>query len=206
MSMTTRSTTAGEVPAQRGAAQIEGAEIRPIKLHVTEEDLVELRRRIEATRLPTEERVDDRSQGVQLATMRELARYWSAEYDWRWCEARLYALPQFRTRIDGVDSLFIHVWSPHPDALPLILTHGWPGSDVEMLEFIGPLTDPTAHRERAEDAFPGEIWRSPRSWFELSYRALNYFNEVDRGGHFAAWEEPELFTTEVRAAFRSLRS
>ena len=390
--------------------------IRPFQLEIPEEQLNDLRRRIEATRWPSKELVDDRSQGVQLATMRELARYWTTEYDWRKCEARLNALPQFTTEIDGVDIHFIHVRSPHEDALPLIMTHGWPGSVVELLETVGPLTDPTAHGGEAEDAFhlvlpsipgygfsgepadldwdaarigqawaelmsrigysryvaqggdrgavitdamarhapegllgvhinvliavvvpgvaeqlpgeseqereafdalntfttdgsgyflematrpqtigyalldspvalaawmldhdtdgyykiagafvdgrptgnltkehivdnvtlywltgtgasaardywedgrararfaveppppasvpvgfttfPDEVWAAPRSWVEVAYPDLAYFNEVDRGGHFAAWEEPELFSTEVRAAFSSLR-
>jgi len=389
-------------------------EIRPFQLDVPEEKLADLRRRIEATRLPTKELVDDRSQGVQLATIEKLARYWTTEYDWRRCEARLNALPQFMTEIDGVDIHFIHVRSPHEDALPLIMTHGWPGSVIELLESIGPLTDPTAHGGDAEDAFhlvlpslpgygfssepkelgwnvgrvgvawaelmkrlgydryvaqggdvgaavtdtmgrqapdgligihtnllvavlaiadklpaesdqekaahaarkvftesgfgyflematrpqtigyalldspvasaawmldhdtdsyykiagafvddnptgnltrdhildnitlywltgtgisaarsywedgraraaaagqpppptavpagfttfPGEIWATPRSWAEAAYPGLAYFNEVDRGGHFAAWEEPELFSSELRAAFRGVR-
>jgi pimeloyl-ACP methyl ester carboxylesterase len=393
-----------------------GSVIRPFHLAVPEEALTDLRRRLAATRWPSRELVSDRSQGVQLATMQQLCRYWAAEYDWRRCEARLNALPQFTTQIDGVDIHFLHVRSPHPDALPLIMTHGWPGSVVELLETVGPLTDPPAHGGRPEDAFdlvlpslpgygfsgeptevgwdlgrtarawaelmrrlgydryvaqggdvgagvtdamgrqapegllgihtnllvpalgspmptdseqeraaadaiatfqrtgngyfveqatraqtvgyalldspvalaawmidhdtdayykiagafvdgrpsgnltrdhlldnitlywltgtgasaarsyweaygadapaaaaaagqapvdvsvpvgfttfPGEIWRTPRSWAEQCYPTLSYFNEVDRGGHFAAWEEPELFATEVRAAFRSLR-
>ncbi|MGY1739471.1 MULTISPECIES: epoxide hydrolase family protein [unclassified Blastococcus] len=397
------------------AAQETGQAIRPIRLDVPEEALTELRRRLAATRWPTRELVTDRSQGVQLAPMQELARYWATEYDWRRCEARLNALPQFVTRIDGVDVHFLHVRSPHADALPLVMTHGWPGSVVELLETVGPLTDPTAHGGDAGDAFhlvlpslpgyglsgeptepgwdvarvgrawaelmtrlgydryvaqggdvgagvtdamgrqapsgllgihlnllvtalggslpgdteeeraaldalatfraggfayfleqatrpqtigyalldspvalaawmldhdtdsyykiaraftdgrptgnltrdhvldnitlywltgtgasaarsywdsygvaataaaaarapvdvsvpvgfttfPGEIWRTPRRWAEQSYPTLAYFNEVDRGGHFAAWEEPELFTTEVRAAFRPVRA
>jgi pimeloyl-ACP methyl ester carboxylesterase len=397
-------------------AKAENGAIRPYDVDIPQEDLHDLRRRIAATRWPTKELVPDRSQGVQLATLQELARYWTTEYDWRKCEARLNALPQFTTEIDGVEIHFIHVRSPHEDALPLIMTHGWPGSVVELLETVGPLTDPTAHggsagdafhlvlpslpgygfssepaelgwdaartgrawgelmhrlghtryvaqggdvgalvtdlmgrqaveglvgyhlnlltavlavgeqlpkeseQERAaaeavaafredgfgyflematrpqtigyslldspvglaawmldhdtdgyykmsrafgegepvgnltretivdnitlywltgtaasaarsywEDAralaaslasgqappevtvpvgfttFPGEIWASPRSWVEAVYPGLAYFNEVDKGGHFAAWEEPELFSTEVRAAFRSLR-
>jgi pimeloyl-ACP methyl ester carboxylesterase len=376
-----------------------------------------LRRRIAATRWPTRELVTDRSQGVQLGPLRELARYWAAEYDWRKCEAKLNALPQFTTTIDGLDVHFIHVKSAHANALPLIMTHGWPGSIIELLETIDPLTDPTAHGGRAEDAFhlvlpsipgygfsdeptelgwgpirighawdelmrrlgytryvaqggdvgsqvtdamgrlgleglvaihtnlltpalgdakalsaspptegeqaaldalatfsesgigyfleqatrpetigyalldspialaawmidhdtdsyqkiarvfdngqpsgnltrehivdnimlywltgtgasaarsyweegqenaraagqaptpvsipvgfttfPGEIWRTPRSWVERAYPNTVYFNEVDKGGHFAAWEEPDLFATELRAAFRTLRS
>jgi pimeloyl-ACP methyl ester carboxylesterase len=389
---------------------------RSFQIEIPEEELAELRRRIDATRWPSKELVEDRSQGVQLATMQELARYWTTEYDWRNAEAKLNALPQFTTEIDGVDIHFIHVRSQHEDALPLIMTHGWPGSVMELLETVGPLTDPTAHGGKAEDAFhlvlpslpgygfsgepaelgwdasrtarawaelmhglgytryvaqggdvgalvtdlmgrqaveglvgyhlnlltavlaigdqlpkeseqeraaaaalatfredgfayflematrpqtigyalldspvalaawlldhdtdsyykissafvdgepagnltrdhildnitlywltgtaasaarsywedaralaaalasgqpppavsvpvgfttfPGEIWASPRSWVEAVYPGVAYFNEVDRGGHFAAWEEPELFSTEVRAAFRSLR-
>jgi pimeloyl-ACP methyl ester carboxylesterase len=388
-------------------------DIDPFRVDMPEEAIADLRRRVAATRLPTKELVDDRSQGVQLATIQELARYWATDYDWRACEAKLNALPQFKTGIDGVDIHFIHVKSPHADALPLIMTHGWPGSVIELLEVVGPLTDPTAHGGRAEDAFdlalpslpgygfsgepaevgwnpgriarawaelmrrlgytryvaqggdvgasvtdtmgrqapeglagihmnllvttlggamlpaeseqeraaadaiatfrasgfgyfleqatrpqtigyalldspvalaawmldhdtdayykisrafldgqpsggltrdhildnitvywltgtgasaareywesgraqalaagqappevslpvgfttfPGEIFRAPRSWVEKAYPNLTYFNQVDRGGHFAAWEEPELFTTEIRAAFRSLR-
>ncbi|SHN55275.1 Pimeloyl-ACP methyl ester carboxylesterase [Geodermatophilus obscurus] len=393
-----------------------GSAVHPFRVDVPDEELTELRRRIAATRWPSPELVPDRSQGVQSATMRELARYWAGEYDWRRCEARLNALPQFTTEIDGVQVHFVHVRSPHADALPLIMTHGWPGSVIELLDSIGPLTDPTAHGGRAEDAFhlvlpslpgygfsgeptelgwdvgrvaqawaelmrrlgytryvaqggdvgagvtdvmgrqapegllgihmnllvtalggpqfptdtegeraaaaaiatfqasgfayflematrpqtigyaqldspvalaawlldhdtdsydkiarafvdgrptgnltrdrivdnitlywltgtgasaarsywdnygvaavqaraaqplpevavpvgfttfPGEIWRTPRSWADQSYPTLSYFNEVDRGGHFAAWEEPELFATEVRAAFRPLRT
>jgi pimeloyl-ACP methyl ester carboxylesterase len=386
------------------------------QVETPEEQLAELRRRIEATRWPSKELVADRSQGVQLATLQALARYWTSEYDWRKAEARLNALPQFTTEIDGVEIHFIHVRSRHENALPLIMTHGWPGSVIELLDTVGPLTDPTAHggtpgvafhlvlpslpgygfsgepadlgwdaartgrawaelmrrlgytryvaqggdvgalvtdlmgrqaveglvgyhlnlltavlaigehlpkeseQERAaaqavatfrqdgfgyflematrpqtisyalldspvglaawlldhdtdsyykiagafvdgkptgnltrdtivdnitlywltgtaasaarsywEDAralaaslasgqappavtvpvgfttFPGEIWASPRSWVEAVYPGLAYFNEVDKGGHFAAWEEPDLFTAEMRAAFSSLR-
>jgi pimeloyl-ACP methyl ester carboxylesterase len=390
--------------------------VRPFSVNVPEEDLVELRRRIAATRWPSKELVPDRSQGVQLATMQELAAYWASDYDFGRLEARLNALPQFTTEIDGLDIHFIHVRSPHENALPLIMTHGWPGSVVELLDTVGPLTDPTAHGGDAEDAFhlvlpsipgyglsgeptelgwdeghigvawaelmrrlgytryvaqggdvgafvtnamgrqapegllgihlnvlaaavglkdqlpaeseqeraahdalttfttdgvagvleqstrpqtigyslldspvamaawmldhdtdsyykisrafvdgepvgnltrdnivdditlywltgtgasaprwfwesgraqaaagaagqappavsvpvgfttfPGELWAAPRSWVEVVFPGLAYFNEVDRGGHFAAWEEPELFSSEVRAAFRSLR-
>ncbi len=397
-----------------GTAAETATDVRPFQVEIPEEELAELRRRIEATRWPSSELVDDRSQGVQLATMQALARYWTTDYDWRKCEERLNALPQFTTEIDGVDIHFIHVKSPHDDALPLIMTHGWPGSVIELLETVGPLTDPTAHGGDAEDAFhlvlpslpgyglsaepreigwdaghvgvawaelmsrlgytryvaqggdvgaavtdvmsrqapdgllgvhtnllvaalgiadqlpaesekeraardafaefresgfgyflematrpqtigyalldspvalaawmldhdtdsyykisrafvdeqpagnltrehildnitlywltgtgasaarnywddgraralaagqapppasvpvgfttfPGEIWATPRSWAEAAYPGLAYFNEVDKGGHFAAWEEPELFSTEVRAAFSSLR-
>ena len=389
--------------------------IRPFHVDVPQEELDDLRRRIAATRWPSKELVADRSQGVQLEALQALVRYWETDYDWRKAEAKLNALPQFTTEIDGVDIHFIHVKSQHDGALPLIMTHGWPGSVIELLDSVGPLTDPTAHGGSAEDAFhlvlpslpgygfsgepaeigwnvgriakawaelmrrlgyaryvaqggdvgasvtdamgrqapdgllgihtnllvtilagspmpgdteeeraaldaiatfrasgfgyflematrpqtigyalldspvalaawmldhdtdayykiagafgggepsgnltrdnildnitaywltgtgasaarsywengqaaaaaqaagqappevkipvgfttfPGEIWRSPRSWVEAAYPTLTYFNEVDKGGHFAAWEEPELFTTEVRAAFKALR-
>jgi pimeloyl-ACP methyl ester carboxylesterase len=182
----------------------EATAIRPFHLEIPDEQLDDLRRRIEATRWPTKELVDDRSQGVQLATMKELARYWTTEYDWRKCEARLNALPQFTTEIDGGDIHFIHVKSPHEDAMPLIMTHGWPGSVVELLETVGPLTDPTAHGGDAEDAFhlvlpslpgygfspePKELgWDSPRvaqAWAELM-RRLGYSRYVAQGGDVGA--------------------
>jgi hypothetical protein len=160
------STTAGPRPTSPGAAT-ENATIRPFRVEVPEEDLVELRRRIDATRWPKRETVGDDSQGVPLALMQELARYWATEYDWRKCEARLNALPQFMTEIDGLDIHFVHVRSKHEDALPLVVCHGWPGSPVEQLKLIGPLTDPTAHGASASDAFhlvipsmPGGVWRS----------------------------------------------
>jgi pimeloyl-ACP methyl ester carboxylesterase len=178
--------------------------IREFQIDVPEEQLAELRRRIEATRLPSKELVDDRSQGVQLATIRALARYWATDYDWRKCEARLNALPQFMTEIDGVDIHFIHVRSPHEDAMPLIMTHGWPGSVVELLETVGPLTDPTAHGGTHEDAFhlvmpsipgygfsgePAEVgWESGRigqAWAELMNR-LGYRRYVAQGGDVGA--------------------
>jgi pimeloyl-ACP methyl ester carboxylesterase len=398
------------LPAAARAATGDPA-IRPFQVNVPEADLVDLRRRVLATRWPARETVNDQSQGVQLAKLKELVRYWGTEYDWRKVEAKLNALPMFVTEIDGLDIHFIHVRSKHANALPLIITHGWPGSILELLKVIGPLTDPTAHGGSAEDAFdlvlpsmpgygfsglptesgwnpdriarawdvlmkrlgykqyvsqggdwgsvisdvmarqapvgllgihvnmpatvppaaakamnagepapaglsdaetaaydqlstffkkngaygammstrpqtvgyglsdspvglaawmydkfaqwtysggdpersltkdemldgisiywltnsaissaqlywennannfnavsisipaavtifPGEIYRAPRSWVEQSYHKLIYFNEVDKGGHFAAWEEPELFATEIRAAFRTLR-
>jgi pimeloyl-ACP methyl ester carboxylesterase len=179
-------------------------ETRPFRVEVPQEEIDELRRRVAATRWPTKELVGDRSQGVQLATNQELARYWTAEYDWRRCEAKLNALPQFMTEIDGVDIHFIHVRSPHENALPLIMTHGWPGSVVELLETVGPLTDPTAHGGRAEDAFhlvlpsipgygfsgePTEIgWnagRTAKAWAELM-RRLGYTRYVAQGGDVGA--------------------
>jgi pimeloyl-ACP methyl ester carboxylesterase len=177
-----------------------GTEIRPFRVETSDEAIADLRRRIAATRWPSRELVADRSQGVQLATIQELARYWTTEYDWRACETRLNALPQFKTTIDGVDVHFIHVKSPHENALPLIMTHGWPGSVIELLETIGPLTDPTAHGGSAEDAFhlvlpsipgygfsaePVEIgWYSGRvaqAWAELM-RRLSYPRYVAQGG------------------------
>jgi pimeloyl-ACP methyl ester carboxylesterase len=130
-----------------------GIEIRPFHIDIPEEELAELRRRIQATRWPERETVDDASQGVQLATIQELARYWADEYDFERVEARLNAYPQFITEVDGLDIHFIHVRSPHEDALPLIVTHGWPGSVIEQLKIIDPLTNPTAHGGSASDAF-----------------------------------------------------
>src|SRR6266571_16537 len=324
--------------------------IRPFKVDVPEEQLSDLRRRIAATRWPEQETVADASQGVQLATMKKLVRYWGTEYDFRRFEARLNALPQFITEIDGLEIHLIHVKSPHKNALPLIITHGWPGSVFEMLNVVGPLSDPTAHGGDAKDAFdvvvpsmpgyapadvakalasggpapsglsmeesraweqlkflytkgigyatemalrpqtlygladspvalaawmldhdarsykdiarafdgnpvdnltrdevldnitltwvtnsgvssgrlywentlgffdvkgvtvpaavsvfPRELYQAPRSWAEQAYPNLIYFNEVDQGNHFAAWQEPELFSEEIRAAFRPLR-
>jgi pimeloyl-ACP methyl ester carboxylesterase len=182
----------------------EAAAIRPFHIEVPEEQLAELRRRIEATRWPSSELVDDRSQGVQLATIQALARYWATEYDWRACEARLNALPQFTTEIDGVEIHFIHVRSRHENALPLIMTHGWPGSVIELLDSVGPLTDPTAHGGTPEDAFdlvlpslPGygfsgeptelgwESGRIARAWAELMGR-LGYTRYVAQGGDVGA--------------------
>jgi pimeloyl-ACP methyl ester carboxylesterase len=179
-------------------------EISPFQLEILDEQLDDLRRRIEATRWPSKELVDDRSQGVQLATMKELARYWTTDHDWRACEARLNALPQFTTEVDGVDIHFIHVRSPHEDALPLIMTHGWPGSVIELLETVGPLTDPTAYGGDAEDAFhlvmpslpgygfsgePADLgWDSGRvaqAWAELMSR-LGYTRYVAQGGDVGA--------------------
>src|SRR5204862_8141839 len=127
--------------------------VRPFSFNVPEAELTELRRRINATKWPERETVADASQGVQLATMQELARYWGADYDFRRFEARLNALPQFMTEIDGLDIHFIHVRSQHEHALPLIVTHGWPGSVIEQLKIIDPLTNPTAHGASASDAF-----------------------------------------------------
>jgi pimeloyl-ACP methyl ester carboxylesterase len=185
-------------------AKAENGAIRPYDLDIPQEDLDDLRRRIAATRWPSKELVADRSQGVQLATLLALARYWTSDYDWRKCEARLNALPQFTTQIDGVDIHFIHVKSPHENALPLIMTHGWPGSVIELLESIGPLTDPPAHGGRAEDAFhlvlpslpgygfsaePTELgWTQGRTglaWAELM-RRLGYTRYVAQGGDVGA--------------------
>ena len=174
--------------------------IRPFTVEIPEAEIEALRARLTATRWPSRELVADRSQGVQLATTEELVRYWGTDYDWRACEAKLNALPQFRTEIDGVDIHFIHVKSPHRDALPLIMTHGWPGSVIELLGAIGPLTDPAAHGGRAGDAFdlvlpslpgygfsgePAEVGWGPgrvaRAWAELMHR-LGYTRYVAQGG------------------------
>jgi pimeloyl-ACP methyl ester carboxylesterase len=179
-------------------------EIRPFTVDIPEKELTELRRRIEATRWPSKELVEDRSQGVQLATLQELARYWTTDYDWRKAEAKLNALPQFTTEIDGVAIHFIHVKSAHENALPLIMTHGWPGSVIELLDTVGPLTDPTAHGGAAEDAFhlvlpslPGygfsgepavlgwDAGRTARAWAELM-RRLGYARYVAQGGDVGA--------------------
>jgi len=174
--------------------------IRPFRIDVPEGELTELRRRINATVWPERETVADRSQGVQLATMQKLARYWATEHDWRKVEARLNALPQFVTEIDGLDIHFIHVRSKHENALPLIVTHGWPGSIVEQLKIIEPLADPTAHGANAADAFhlvipslPGYGYsgkpaatgwdpaRIARAWIALMQR-LGYTRYVAQGG------------------------
>jgi pimeloyl-ACP methyl ester carboxylesterase len=178
--------------------------IRPFEVHVPDEALADLKRRIAATRWPERETVTDQSQGVQLATTQKLARYWETHYDWRKCEARLNAVPQFITEIDGLDIHFVHVRSKHEDALPLIVTHGWPGSVVEQLKIVGPLTDPTAHGAAASDAFhlvipsmPGygfsgkpstTGWDPPRiarAWVTLMKR-LGYTKFVAQGGDWGA--------------------
>jgi pimeloyl-ACP methyl ester carboxylesterase len=174
--------------------------IKPFTVDIEQGAIDDLRRRIDATRWPTKELVADRSQGVQLAATRALARFWTTEYDWRKCEARLNALPQFQTELDGLNIHFIHVKSPYANALPLVMTHGWPGSIIELLEVIGPLTDPTAHGGSEEDAFhlvlpsvpgygfsdePTEVGWGPirigRAWHELMQR-LGYNRYVAQGG------------------------
>jgi pimeloyl-ACP methyl ester carboxylesterase len=179
-------------------------DIRPFHVEIPEEQIDDLRRRIAAMRWPSKELVEDRSQGVQLATLQELARYWTTDYDWRKAEAKLNALPQFTTEIDGVEIHFIHVKSAHDNALPLIMTHGWPGSVIELLEAVGPLTEPTAHGGSAEDAFhlvlpslpgygfsgePTEVGWDPgrvaRAWAELM-RRLGYTRYVAQGGDVGA--------------------
>jgi len=174
--------------------------IRPFKINVPQKELDDLRRRVLATKWPKPETVKDASQGVQFATMQKLASYWAKEYDWRKIEAKLNALPQFMTTIDGLDIHFIHVRSKHPNALPIIITHGWPGSIIEQMKVIGPLTDPTAYGGKAEDAFdvvipslPGhgfsgqpnatgwEIVRVAKAWIELM-KQLGYKKYVAQGG------------------------
>ena len=179
-------------------------DIRSFEVDVPQEQLDDLRRRVESTRWPTKELVEDRSQGVQLATLRALARYWTTEYDWRKFEARLNALPQFTTVIDGVEIHFIHVKSRHKNSMPMIMTHGWPGSVIEFLETVGPLTDPTKYGGTPDDAFdlvlpslpgygfsgePTELgWdsgRIARAWAKLMER-LGYTRYVAQGGDVGA--------------------
>jgi pimeloyl-ACP methyl ester carboxylesterase len=200
-----RQITAGEVPLpEKLSAAAEDKSIRPFHVNIPEEQLVDLRRRIAATRWPGQETVSDRSQGAQLANLKELMRYWGTGYDWRKAEAKLNALTQFVTTIDGVDIHFIHVRSRHKNALPVIITHGWPGSIIEQLKIIGPLTDPTAHGGSAEDAFDVVIPSLPgfgfsgkptvtgwdpdhiaRVWAELMKR-LGYTRYVAQGGDWGA--------------------
>ena len=186
-----------ELPAEK-------SEIRPLRVNVPEAELAELRKRISATRWPDRETVTDQTQGVQLATTQALARYWATDYDWRKVEAKLNALPNFITEIDGLDIHFIHVRSKHENALPLIVTHGWPGSIIEQLKIIGPLTDPTAHGGKVEDAFDVVIPSMPgygfsgkptspgwdpahiaRAWVVLMKR-LGYTKFVAQGGDWGA--------------------
>ena len=178
--------------------------IRPFHVNVPETELTELRRRINSTRWPDRETIADESQGAPLATIQKLARYWATDYDWRRCEAKLNALPQFITEIDGLDIHFIHVRSKHENAFPLIVTHGWPGSVIEQLKIIDPLTNPTAHGGSASDAFhlvipslPGygfsarpttSGWgpeRTARAWVVLMQR-LGYTQFVAQGGDLGA--------------------
>ena len=197
--------TVAEPAAAPAVIEIVGDEaIRPFRFRATDEQLADLKRRIAATIFPESETVPDASQGVQLATMEKLARYWANDYDWRKCEARLNALPNFLTEIDGLDIHFIHVRSRHENALPIIITHGWPGSIVEQLKIIGPLTDPTAHGGTPEDAFDVVIpsmpgygfsgkptaagWNPPRiaqAWITLMKR-LGYTRFLAQGGDWGA--------------------
>jgi len=198
---TVTSPTLSSTPA---AAENNDTAIRPFRVTIPEKQLAELRRKIADTRWPTKELVGDRSQGVQLATLKALAHYWATDYDWRKAEAKLNALPQFVTKIDGVDIHFIHVKSRHENAMPLIMTHGWPGSVLELLDTVGPLTDPTKHGGTAADAFhvvlpslpgygfsgePSELgWESGRiahAWAELMKR-LGYTRYVAQGGDVGA--------------------
>src|SRR5215207_3717737 len=204
---TSEKTTSGPLPAPLPVeldTAAEGSTIRPFHIDVPEGELVDLRRRIAATRWPEKETVEDQSQGPRLATMQALARYWATEYDWRKCEARLKALPHFITEIDGLDIHFIHVRSEHDDALPLLVSHGWPGSVIEQLKIIDPLTNPTAHGASESDAFhlvipsmpgygfsgkPTETGWGPehiaRAYAELMKR-LGYDRYVASGGDWGA--------------------
>jgi len=186
------------------AVTAESNAIRPFRIDLPEAELIDLRRRIAVTRWPDRETVNDQSQGIQLAKLQGLVRYWGTDYDWRKAEAKLNALPQFMTTIDDVDIHFIHVRSRHPNATPLVMTHGWPGSVFELLKTVGPLTDPTAHGGRAEDAFDlvlpsmpgyglsgkptGTGWgpdHIARAWAELMKR-LGYTRYVAQGGDWGA--------------------
>ena len=189
---------------EAGAQALASNDIRPFRVNIPAETLADLNRRLGATRWPEAETVDDRSQGVQLSNLQALVRYWETEYDWRRAEQKLNSLPQFLTEIDGVDIHFIHVRSPHADAMPLIMTHGWPGSMFELLKVIGPLTDPTAHGGSARDAFhlvlpsipgfgfsqkpQGTGWnpdRIARAWDVLMKR-IGYSHYVSQGGDWGA--------------------
>ena len=206
-------TTAAMAIAAAGAASLFPAHpapaatsdaIRPFRVNVPEQDLADLRRRVRATRWPDQETVSDQSQGIQLAKIKPLVEYWGTDYDWRKAEAKLNSLPQFMTEIDGLDIHFIHVRSKHPNALPVIITHGWPGSVFEQLKVIDPLTDPTAHGGAAEDAFDVVIPSMPgygfsgkptgtgwnvdhvaRTWGELMNR-LGYISYVAQGGDWGS--------------------
>jgi pimeloyl-ACP methyl ester carboxylesterase len=196
-------TDIGSVPAKQRTTTTDSS-IRPFRANVPEGAVVDLKRRLAATRWPDKETVADASQGAQLATLQELVRYWGTEYDWRKGEARLNAFPQFKTKIDGVDIHFIHVKSRHPKAMPMIITHGWPGSVFEQMKLIGPLTDPTKYGGRAEDAFdvvipslPGfgfsdrpteagwKLERIGRAWAVLM-KQLGYTRYVAQGGDWGA--------------------
>src|SRR5438309_8411692 len=204
----------GDVRQQMGSDK---TAIRQFRVNVPEAELTELRRRIKATKWPERETVGDESQGVQLETIQNLARYWATEYDWRACEARLNAVPQFITEIDGLDIHFIHVRSKHDNALPLIVTHGWPGSIIEQMKIIDPLTNPTAHGGSASDAFhlvipsmpgygysgkpttPG--WDVPhiaRAWVVLMKR-LGYTKFVAQGGDWARSSPKEWACRRLRS-------
>lgn len=195
---------AGLLITYPGTAAAEGDAIRPFHVNIPEEELSDLRRRIAATRWPDKETVGDRAQGVQLGKLQELVRYWGTGYDWRKVEAKLNALPQFVTEIDGLDIHFIHVRSRHPNALPVVITHGWPGSIIEQLKIIGPLTEPTAHGGSADDAFDviipsmpgygfsakptGTGWAPDRiahAWAELMKR-LGYTRYAAQGGDWGS--------------------
>jgi pimeloyl-ACP methyl ester carboxylesterase len=198
-----------------------GIDIQPFQSEFPQEALSHLRERIAATRWPTKELVSDRSQGVQLAAMQALARYWATVYDWRKAEAKLNVLPQFITEVDGVDIHFIHVRSKHEDALPLIMTHGWPGSVIELIDTVGPLTDPTAHGGEAEDAFhvvlpsmPGygfsdeptdlgwNVGRIAQAWAELM-RRLGYTRYVAQGGRGRRGHRPDGAARRPRGSLAS---
>jgi pimeloyl-ACP methyl ester carboxylesterase len=211
-------------------------DVAPFEISIADGALDDLRQRLARARWPEPAPVAGWSQGVPLDWLRELCAYWGQQYDWRRVEARLNALPQFSTELDGVTVHFVHLRSPHPDALPLIVTHGWPGSVVEFLDVLEPLVDPVRHGGDARDAFhvvcpslpgfgfsgkPAQTGWGPdriaQAWSVLLarlgyqrfgaqiYPDLRFYEQPDRGGHFAAFEQPELFVDQVRRAFRAMR-
>ena len=191
------------LPAMASAAPDDTA-VRPFRIHVSDAAVKELRERVQATRWPARETVNDQSQGVQLERIQSLVKYWGTGYDWRKVEAKLNALPQFTTKIDGIDIQFVHVRSRHPNAMPLVITHGWPGSVMELLKVVGPLTDPTAYGGKAEDAFDlvipsmpgygfsgkptGPGWGAERigSAWDVLMKRLGYKNYVSQGGDWGS--------------------
>jgi pimeloyl-ACP methyl ester carboxylesterase len=251
LGVTSFSTAQSPSPATAGVTASDDKAIHPFHFTASKEALTDMRKRIAATRWPEKETVNDASQGVQLATMQKLARYWATDYDWNKCETKLQALPQFVTKIEGLDIHFIHVRSKEKNALPIIITHGWPGSVIKQLKTIDPLTNPTAHGGKAEDAFDVVIPSLPgygfsgkptkpgwnpvsiaKAWATLMQR-LGYTKYVAQGGdwgnaisevmalqqppgllgihtNMAATvpsdvSQPELFVSDLRAAFKSLR-
>ena len=197
------------VPSTSSGTSVRGAdgvEIREFHVEIPDGAIEDLRRRLAATRFPEQETVDDQSQGVQLATIQALTRYWADEYDMERYAERLNAFPQFMTEIDGLDIHFIHVRSPHENAMPLIITHGWPGSIIEMLNVIGPLTDPTAHGGDAEDAFDVVVPSMPGYGFSGKPATTGWDPAVSRRRGSSSWSGSATRATSRRAATGARRS